>query len=38
MLPVEVIDAANCAAWNRPFAARPSPNWNDVVRAQPAAG
>jgi len=24
--------AANCAAWNAPFAARPSPVWDDVVR------
>jgi ribose transport system substrate-binding protein len=37
-LPVQVVDIGNCAAWNRPFAARPSPDWNDVVRAQPAAG
>ena len=22
----------NCAAWNAPFAARPSPVWDDVVR------
>jgi ribose transport system substrate-binding protein len=32
MLPVQVVDAGNCAAWNAPFAARPSPVWNDVVR------
>ena len=32
MLPVQVVDAANCAAWNAPFAARPSPVWDDVVR------
>jgi ribose transport system substrate-binding protein len=33
MLPVEVIDAANCAAWNGPFEARPSPDWDTVVRS-----
>lgn len=32
MLPVQVVDAANCAAWNAPFEARPSPVWDDVVR------
>jgi ribose transport system substrate-binding protein len=32
MLPVQVVDAGNCAAWNAPFAARPSPVWNNVVR------
>lgn len=33
LLPVEVIHAGNCAAWNRPFAARPSPDWGAVVAA-----
>ena len=32
MLPVQIVDAANCAAWNAPFEARPSPVWDDVVR------
>jgi ribose transport system substrate-binding protein len=32
MLPVQVVHAWNCAAWNAPFAARPSPVWGDVVR------
>ena len=32
MLPVQVVNAGNCAAWNAPFAARPSPVWRDVVR------
>jgi ribose transport system substrate-binding protein len=32
MLPVQVVDIRNCAAWNAPFAARPSPVWDDVVR------
>jgi ribose transport system substrate-binding protein len=31
MLPVEVVHAGNCAAWNRPFAERPSPDWNAVA-------
>ena len=31
MLPVQVVDARNCAAWNAPFDARPSPVWDDVV-------
>jgi ribose transport system substrate-binding protein len=31
MLPVQVVDARNCAAWNAPFEARPSPVWDDVV-------
>jgi ribose transport system substrate-binding protein len=32
LLPVQVIDAANCAAWNGPFEIRPSPDWDTVVR------
>jgi ribose transport system substrate-binding protein len=32
MLPVQVVDAGNCAAWNAPFAARPSPVWDEIVR------
>jgi ribose transport system substrate-binding protein len=32
ILPVQVVDAANCAAWNAPFEERPSPVWDDVVR------
>jgi len=32
MLPVQVVDAGNCAAWNRPFAARLDPSWHDVIR------
>ena len=34
MLPVQVIDATNCAAWNRPYEARPSPEWDAVVAAR----
>ena len=32
MLPVQVVDAANCAAWNAPFEARPEPDWEAVTR------
>jgi ribose transport system substrate-binding protein len=32
MLPVRVVHAGNCAAWNATFEARPSPVWDDVVR------
>jgi ribose transport system substrate-binding protein len=31
MLPVQVIDASNCAAWNVPFERRPSPDWRAVT-------
>jgi ribose transport system substrate-binding protein len=31
VLPVQVVDAQNCAAWNVPFLARPSPRWNEIV-------
>ena len=31
ILPVEIVDAANCAKWNLPFAARSCPNWQDVT-------
>ena len=31
MLPVQVIDAGNCAKWNVPFEKRPSPDWNAVI-------
>jgi hypothetical protein len=33
MLPVEIVDRANCAAWDRPYAERPLPRWSDYVRA-----
>jgi ribose transport system substrate-binding protein len=35
ILPVQVVDAQNCAAWNAPFAARQSPRWDDVVGRKP---
>jgi ribose transport system substrate-binding protein len=32
MLPVQVVDATNCAAWDKPIEAREAPRWDDVVR------
>jgi ribose transport system substrate-binding protein len=32
ILPVQLVDIGNCTAWNRPFAARPDPEWDDVSR------
>lgn len=34
MLPVQVVDASNCAQWNVPFEKRPSPDWQQIVRGQ----
>lgn len=31
LLPVQVVDAANCAPWNRPIEERECPRWEDVV-------
>lgn len=31
MLPVQVVDAGNCAPWDRPLEARECPSWEDVV-------
>ena len=31
MLPVEIVDRANCAAWDMPFEARALPEWNAIV-------
>ena len=33
ILPVQVIDAGNCATWNVPFEARSIPNWDAVIQA-----
>lgn len=30
-LPVEIVDASNCAAWDKPVSDRSSPKWEDVV-------
>ena len=31
MLPVEIVDRSNCAAWDLPFEARALPQWDAVV-------
>ena len=31
MLPVEIVDRANCAAWDMPFEARALPDWDSIV-------
>jgi ribose transport system substrate-binding protein len=31
-LPVQIVDAANCAPWDRPLEERECPRWDDVVR------
>ncbi|MEQ1772420.1 MAG: sugar ABC transporter substrate-binding protein [Burkholderiales bacterium] len=33
MLPVEIVDRANCAAWDRPFEERELPDWDAVLAA-----
>jgi ribose transport system substrate-binding protein len=33
MLPVELVDAGNCIAWNVPYEARPGPVWTEIVPA-----
>lgn len=33
MLPVEVVDRSNCAAWDRPYEERPLPEWDAYVRS-----
>ena len=32
MLPVQVVDQANCAAWDRPLDERASPSWEEVIK------
>jgi ribose transport system substrate-binding protein len=32
LLPVQVVDRANCAAWDKPFTNRDCPCWEDVVK------
>ncbi|MBS0336731.1 MAG: sugar ABC transporter substrate-binding protein [Proteobacteria bacterium] len=34
MLPVQVVDASNCAQWDLPYAARACPDWDEVMRCQ----
>jgi ABC-type sugar transport system substrate-binding protein len=31
MLPVEIVDRGNCAAWDRPYEQRPLPEWSAYV-------
>jgi ribose transport system substrate-binding protein len=31
MLPAQIVDASNCAFWDRPYAERPCPAWSSVV-------
>jgi ribose transport system substrate-binding protein len=31
-LPVQIVDAANCAPWDRPLEERECPRWEDVVK------
>lgn len=33
LLPVEIVDRSNCAAWDQPFEQRACPRWEDVVRS-----
>jgi len=33
MLPVEVVDRANCQAWDKPYAERALPEWGEYVTA-----
>jgi ABC-type sugar transport system substrate-binding protein len=32
MLPVEVVDRANCRAWDLPYTQRPLPEWSDYLK------
>lgn len=34
MLPVQVVDASNCANWDRPYAERDCPTWLEVMSRQ----
>jgi ribose transport system substrate-binding protein len=31
IIPVKIVDATNCSAWNLPFEARACPSWQDVT-------
>jgi len=33
LLPVQVVDASNCAPWDRPIEQRECPRWEQVVGA-----
>ena len=32
LLPVQIVDRANCAAWDKPFTERECPRWEDFVK------
>ena len=34
MLPVQVVDASNCAHWDKPYEQRDCPDWDEVMRGQ----
>jgi ribose transport system substrate-binding protein len=34
LLPVQIVDASNCATWDVPFEARPTPDWDDVAKSE----
>jgi len=38
LLPVQIVDASNCAAWDAPFEQRSCPEWNDVMASVPRTG
>ncbi len=31
ILPVQIVDASNCGRWNRPYAARECPTWEEAL-------
>ena len=33
-LPVQIVDASNCAPWDRPLEERECPRWEDVIKAE----
>ena len=33
-LPVSIVDASNCAPWDRPLEERECPRWEDIVKAE----
>jgi ribose transport system substrate-binding protein len=34
VLPVEIVDASNCALWDRPYEDRPAPDWDAVMAGE----
>ena len=34
-LPVQIVDAGNCAPWDRPLEERECPRWEDILEIQP---